>query len=67
VQLLLSDGVTYSIVVCAAIGMDCAENTIPLLLFMGRCLVMAVCFDCTILAILVNMPHFSILKAARPE
>jgi hypothetical protein len=37
VQLLLSDGMTYSIVACEAIGTDYAENTIPLL-FTGRCL-----------------------------
>jgi hypothetical protein len=36
VQLLLSGGMTHSIAVCAAIGMDRAENTIPLLLFMGH-------------------------------
>jgi hypothetical protein len=34
---------TYATVGCVAIGMDCAENTIPLLLFTGRCLVMAGC------------------------
>jgi hypothetical protein len=28
-QSLLSNGMTYSIVACAAIGTDCAENTIP--------------------------------------
>jgi hypothetical protein len=26
----------YSIVACAAIGTDCTENAIPLLLFMGH-------------------------------
>jgi hypothetical protein len=50
VQLLLSNGMLYSIVVCAAIGMDCVENTIPLLLFIGPCLVMAICCGSTILA-----------------
>jgi hypothetical protein len=30
-QLLLSDGITYSIVAYAAVGMDYAENTILLL------------------------------------
>jgi hypothetical protein len=33
VQLLLSDGMTYSIVACAAIGTDCAEDTIPVVLY----------------------------------
>jgi hypothetical protein len=51
VQLLLSDGMTYSIVAFVAIGTDCAENTIPFLLFMGRCLVTTGCCDCTDLAL----------------
>jgi hypothetical protein len=51
VQLLFSDGVTYSIVAYASIGMDCAENTIPLLLITGRCLVTACCCDSTILGL----------------
>jgi hypothetical protein len=51
VQLLLGVGMTYSTVACAAIGMDCAQNTIPLLLFTGCCLVMAGCHDSTILAL----------------
>jgi hypothetical protein len=51
VHLLLSDGMMYSIVVCAAIGSDCAEDTIPLLLPMGRWLVTAGCCDSTILAL----------------
>jgi hypothetical protein len=42
---------TDSIVACAAIGMDCAENTIPLLLFTGRCLETAGCCDSIILAL----------------
>jgi hypothetical protein len=42
VQLLLNDGMTYSIVACAAISTVTAENTIPLLLFTGRC-----CFGST--------------------
>jgi hypothetical protein len=42
---------TYSIVMCAAIGMDCTENIIPLLLFTGRCLIRASCCDSTILAL----------------
>jgi hypothetical protein len=50
VQLLLSDGMTYSIFACAAIGTQCAENTISLLLFTGRRLVTAGC-DSTILAL----------------
>jgi hypothetical protein len=33
VQLLLIDGMMYSIVACAAIGKNCAESAIPLLLF----------------------------------
>jgi hypothetical protein len=41
---------TYSTAACAAIGMDCAENTIPLL-FTGSCLVTAGCCDSAILAL----------------
>jgi hypothetical protein len=44
VQLLLSNGMTYYIVVFAVIGTDYAENTIPLFLCTGRCLVKAGCF-----------------------
>jgi hypothetical protein len=51
VQLLLSESMTYYIVLCAAICPDCAENTIPLLLFTSRCLVKAGCCDSTILAL----------------
>jgi hypothetical protein len=51
VQLLFSDGMTYSIVACAAIGTECGENIIPLLLFSGRCLATAGCCDSTILAL----------------
>jgi hypothetical protein len=51
VQLLLSDGITYSIVAYAAIGMNCAENTIAVLLFTGRCLVTAGCCDSTVLSL----------------
>jgi hypothetical protein len=50
VQLSLSDGMTYSIVACAAIGTDHAENNILLLLFTGRCLVTAGCCDSTVVA-----------------
>jgi hypothetical protein len=46
-QLLLSDGMTYSIVACAAISMDYAQNTIPLLLFTSCCLVTAGCRNST--------------------
>jgi hypothetical protein len=49
-ELLLSDGITYSIVAYAAIGTDCAENTIPLL-FTGSGLVTACCCDSTVLAL----------------
>jgi hypothetical protein len=42
---------TYSIVVCAAIGTDRAENTPPLLLFTGCCLVTASYCESTILAL----------------
>jgi hypothetical protein len=42
VQLLLNGGMTYSIVACAAIGTDSAENTISLLLFTGHYLATAV-------------------------
>jgi hypothetical protein len=45
-----SSGMTHSIVVCAVIGTDCAENTIPLLFFMSHCLVTTGCCDSTILA-----------------
>jgi hypothetical protein len=38
VQLLFTDGTKYSIAAYAAIGMDCAENTIPQL-FTGHCIV----------------------------
>jgi hypothetical protein len=31
--------------------MDCTENTIPLLLFMGHCLVMASCCNSTIIVL----------------
>jgi general stress protein CsbA len=41
---------TYSIVACAPICKKCAENTIPVLLFTGRCQVTAGCFVATILA-----------------
>jgi hypothetical protein len=34
VLLLLRDGRTYSTVAWAAISMDCAENTIPLVVYM---------------------------------
>jgi hypothetical protein len=42
---------TYSIFAFAAIGTDWAENTIPLLLFTGRCLVTVGCCDCIILTL----------------
>jgi hypothetical protein len=42
---------TYLIVACAAIGKDCAENTIHLLLFTDRCLATVGCFDSTIFAL----------------
>jgi hypothetical protein len=51
VKLLLSDAMTYSIVACAAIGTESAENTITLLLFTGRCLVTVSCCGYTILAL----------------
>jgi hypothetical protein len=41
---------TYSIVACAVIGTDCAENTI-FLLFTSRCLVTACCFDSVVLGL----------------
>jgi hypothetical protein len=50
-QLLLSDGMTYSNVAFAVIGTYSAENTIPLLLFTGRCLVTAYCCDSTVLSL----------------
>jgi hypothetical protein len=39
VRLLFSGGMAYSIVACAGIGTNRAENTSPQLLFMGRYLV----------------------------
>jgi hypothetical protein len=51
VQLLLNNGMTYRIVVSAAISEVSAEDTILLLLFMGRCQVKDSCFDSTILAL----------------
>jgi hypothetical protein len=45
VLLLLSDGMTYSIAACAAVGKHCAELTITLLLLKGRCLVTAGCCE----------------------
>jgi hypothetical protein len=39
---LLSGGMTYSTVACAAISIDHTENIIPLLLFMGHYLGMAI-------------------------
>jgi hypothetical protein len=47
-QLLLRDDMTYSVAAFAAIGTDCAENTIPL--FTGCCLVTADSYDSTSLA-----------------
>jgi hypothetical protein len=41
---------THSTVASAASDTDCAENTTPLL-FTGRCLVTAGCFNFTILAL----------------
>jgi hypothetical protein len=41
----------YSIVACAVIGTECAQNTTPMLLFKDRCLVTAGCCDSTILAL----------------
>jgi hypothetical protein len=49
---------TYSIVACTLIGTDCAENTIPLVLFTGHCLVTADCCDSTILALSVYATIF---------
>jgi hypothetical protein len=49
VQLLLCDGVTYSVIACTAIGTNWADNII-LLLFTGSCLVTAGCCDSTVLA-----------------
>jgi hypothetical protein len=57
-QLLLRDGITYSIVVWAAISTDCAQNTITLLLSKGRCLVMASCCDSTLLALSKHATKF---------
>jgi hypothetical protein len=51
VKLLLSGGTTYSIFAGATIATDNAENTIPLLLFTGRCRVTADCCGSTILAL----------------
>jgi hypothetical protein len=46
---LLSSGITYAVVACAAIGTDCAENNINLF-STGRFLITADCCDSTILA-----------------
>jgi hypothetical protein len=54
VQLLLSDGMMYSIVVCTAIGMDCTESAIPPLLFTGRCLEMVCYCDSIILIFIIG-------------
>jgi hypothetical protein len=51
VQLLLNDVMRYFIVVFEAIGTDCAENTIPLLLAKVCWLVTDHCCDSTILAL----------------
>lgn len=50
-DLLHRDSMMPSIVACTAIGTDSAQNTVPLLLFMGHWLVMASCCDSTILAL----------------
>jgi hypothetical protein len=55
VQLLLRDGMTYSNAACTAIGTDCAENTIPLLLFTGRRLATASCCDFTIITVSISV------------
>jgi hypothetical protein len=54
VQLFLSDGMAYSVVACAAIGTDCAENAISLLLPLGRYLVTVGCYNPTIFALSEN-------------
>jgi hypothetical protein len=51
VKLLLSDGMTYSIIACATIGRDCAEYIIILLLYTGLCLARVGCCDYTIFAL----------------
>jgi hypothetical protein len=45
----------YCFVACAAIGTNCSENIIPLLLFTGRCLVTAGCCDSTVLALSIYL------------
>jgi hypothetical protein len=50
-QVLGSNGMTYSTVVYAAISTERPEIAIPLLLFMGCFLVMAGCCDFAILAL----------------
>jgi hypothetical protein len=49
--MLLSNGMTYSIVACAAIDKDCAENITPLMMFTSGCLATAGRCDSTILAL----------------
>jgi hypothetical protein len=72
VQLLLSDSMMYSIVACAAIGMDCAENTVSLSLFTGCCLVTAGCYNSKILAlseyatVLIRVYHPQKVKVLTP-
>jgi hypothetical protein len=57
-KLLLSDGMTHSIVACAAIGTDCAEDTILVLMFTGLYVVTAGCCDSTIL----TLSEYAIIK-----
>jgi hypothetical protein len=52
-QLLLSNGMKCPLVAYAAMGTDCAENTIPLVLFTRSCLVTAGCCDSRITALSV--------------
>jgi hypothetical protein len=48
-QLLIKYGMTYFTVACTTAGTGCAENKISLLLFTDPCLVVATCFDSTII------------------
>jgi hypothetical protein len=56
----------YFIVPWAAIGMDHAENTIPLLVYTGCCIVMDSCCDSTFI-VWVNMPTAASLRLLVPS
>jgi hypothetical protein len=67
VQLLLSDGKTYFIVACTATGTDCAENTVPMLLFTGRRLATVGCCGFTIITLSIYVPILFWPLCYKPE